>query len=151
MKAAASYDLAMSTGSSITSQDTFFFNHSGQIDTSCWVEPLVAKMTLKHMWALCANILCEHHTVTARLRLALQRRDNYEMTMHNKYACLPDTWTMEVLYPDAIPFGCPSSLLAFWSDVSWFSSLEVWRWLLRVMRAGWAVCWLSFARRFLLH
>jgi hypothetical protein len=41
-KAAASYDLAMSTESSLTSQDTYLFNNPGRVDTT-WVEPLVAK------------------------------------------------------------------------------------------------------------
>jgi hypothetical protein len=97
MKAAASYDLAMSTGSSLTSQDTFYFNHPGHIDTT-WVEPLVAKMTLKHMMALCATILGGRHTVTVGLQLALQHWEDFEMTLHNKYSCSPDTWTMEILY-----------------------------------------------------
>jgi hypothetical protein len=96
-KAAASYDLAMSTGSSMTSQDTFFFNHPGHIDTA-WVEPLVAKITLKHMWALCVTILGNTHQVSIGLGLALQRWEQYEMTLHSNYACSPDTWTMQVLY-----------------------------------------------------
>jgi hypothetical protein len=97
MKAAASYDLAMSTGSSITSQDTFFFNNPGNVNTT-WVEPLVAKTTLKNMWALCTAIFGTVHTVTMGLHLALDRWDEYEMQLHTKYACSPDTWTMEVLY-----------------------------------------------------
>jgi hypothetical protein len=97
MQAAASYDLAMSTDSSLTSQDTSHFNHPGHVDTT-WVDPLVAKMTLKHMWALCVTILGDNHTVTLGLMLALQRWDQYEMTLHNKYSCAPDTWTMQILY-----------------------------------------------------
>jgi hypothetical protein len=96
-KAAASYDLAMSTESSLTSQDTYLFNNPGRVDTT-WVEPLVAKMTLKHMWTLCITLFGRRHTVTEGLRLALQRWDQFEMTLHAKHACAPDTWTMQVLY-----------------------------------------------------
>ena len=97
MKAAASYDLAMSTDSSLTSQDTLLFNNPGRIDTT-WVEPLVAKMTLKHMWALCVTIMGKTHTVSLGLQLALQRWDQYEMVLNSKYQCSPDTWTMQILY-----------------------------------------------------
>jgi hypothetical protein len=96
-KAAASYDLAMSTESSLTSQDTYLFNNPGHVDTT-WVEPLVAKITLKNMWTLCITLFGRRHTVTEGLRLALQRWDQFEMTLHAKHACAPDTWTMEVLY-----------------------------------------------------
>jgi hypothetical protein len=97
MQSAASYDLAMSTGSSITSQDTFLFNNPGTINTT-WVEPLVAKTTLKNMWCLCTTIFGPVHTVTLGLHLALDRWDEYEMQLHTKYACSPSTWTMEILY-----------------------------------------------------
>jgi hypothetical protein len=96
-KATASYDLAMSSGSSLTTLDTVYFNHPGTIHTS-WVEPIVAKVTLKNMWALCTTIMGDTHTVSVGLQLALQRWDQYEMTLHDKYHCSPDTWTMEFLY-----------------------------------------------------
>jgi hypothetical protein len=97
MKAAASYDLAMSTDSSLSSADTYLFNNPGHVATT-WVEPLVAKMTLKHMWALCVTLFGRRHTVTEGLRLALQRWDQFEMTLHAQHSCSPDTWTMQVLY-----------------------------------------------------
>jgi hypothetical protein len=96
-KAVVSYDLAMSTGSSMTSADTIHFNNPGHVAT-VWVEPVVAKTTLKHMWALCATIMGSTHTVTMGLQLALQRWEQYEDTLHSKYACAPDTWTMEILF-----------------------------------------------------
>jgi hypothetical protein len=97
MKAAASYDLAMSTDSSLTSQDTLLFNNPGQVDTT-WVEPLVAKVTLKNLWALCVTIMGDTHTVSAGLETALRRWDQFEMVLNSKYQCSPDTWTMQILY-----------------------------------------------------
>jgi hypothetical protein len=117
MKAAASYDLAMSTDSSLTSQDTLLFNNPGQVDTT-WVEPLVAKMTLKHMHALCVTLFGEHHTVSAGLQTAVQRWDQFEMTLHAKYACSPDTWTMEILY-------WFHRQLAHWIEVQYHTDVHV--------------------------
>jgi hypothetical protein len=117
MKAAASYDLAMSTDSSLTSQDTSLFNNPGQVNTT-WVEPLVAKVTLKNMWALCVTIMGDTHTVSVGLEKALRRWDQFEMVLNSKYQCSPDTWTMQILY-------WVHRQLSHWIDVQYHSDAPI--------------------------